>query len=90
MPIVWCTILIAFIWVLSAILIGLRQMKWLLIGMAVDFGICVALVYPIIGSMSQNGVSVVQIIAYAIYVIFMAIVCELTVRRARKGHREEM
>lgn len=90
MPIVWCTILIAFIWVLSAILIGLRQMKWLLIGMAVDFGICVALVYPIIGSMSQNGVSVVQIIAYAIYVIFMAIVCELTVRRARKCHREEM
>lgn len=87
MPIVWCTILIAFIWVLSAILIGLRQMKWLLIGMVVDFGICVALVYPIIGSMSQNGVSVVQIIAYAIYVLFMAVVCEFTVRRARSNNR---
>ena len=62
-------------------------MKWLLIGMVVDFGICVALVYPIIGSMSQNGVSVVQIIAYAIYVLFMAVVCEFTVRRARSNNR---
>ena len=84
MPIVWCTILVAFIWVLSAILIGLRQMKWLLIGMAVDFCLCATLVYPIIRSMGQNGASVVQIIVYAIYVIFMIAVCEICVRRARR------
>lgn len=87
MPIVWCTILIAFIFVLSAILIGLRLMKWLLIGMAIDFVMCIALVYPIIGKLGQNGASVIQIIVYAIYVVFMLFVCEIYVRRTRKNAR---
>lgn len=85
MPIVWCTILIAFIFVLSAILIGLRLMKWLLVGMTIDFIMCIAFVYPIIGKYGQNGASIVQILVYAIYVIFMLVVCEIYVRRTRKN-----
>ena len=78
MPIVWCTILTAIIWILSSLVIALRQIKWLLIGMIVDFGMCIAVVYPCVNYFGKNGVSFVQIMAYAIYILYMIAVCEIT------------
>lgn len=79
MPIIWCTILTAIVWILSAILVALRRIKWLLIGMIVDFLICLVLARYLIQNIGMNGVSIVQIIAFAIYIVFMIIVCEIPI-----------
>ena len=34
LPIVWCTILTALIWILSSLVVAVRRIKWLLAGMA--------------------------------------------------------
>lgn len=90
MPIVLCTIMTAMVWVISAILVALRKTKYLLIGMIIDFIMCLILLKPIIGAYDKNGVSFIQIIVLAIYILFMIIVCEATVYKQKKcGVRNE-
>ena len=84
MPIVWVTILTAFIWILYAIVVAIRRIHWLLIGMAVDFAACYFLTKPCIEMYGKNGVSVVQLMVYAVYILFMIIVCEVAIRRDKK------
>ncbi len=76
MPIVWCTILTGIVWVLSSILVALRKTKSLLTGMLVDFIVCVFLSRHLIKQFGMNGVSIVQIIVLAFYIIFMIVICE--------------
>ena len=83
-PIVWVTILTAIIWIISALLVAIRQIKWLLIGMVVDFIICLAIVKPCIVQFGKNGVSIVQLIVYSLYIVFMICVCEITLLRDKK------
>ena len=80
-PIVWVTILTAIIWIISAVIVGMRQMKWLLVGIMVDFALLVLVVRPCIETFGKNGVSYVQIAAYGVFILFMVLVCELTVKR---------
>lgn len=89
MPIVWCTLMVAIIWILSAILIALRQMKSLIIGMVLDFLLCLAIVTPLIEHYGKNGVSIAQLIVMGIYILYMAAVCEIHLARARKGIGED-
>lgn len=77
LPIVWCTILTAVIWIISAILIAMRKIGWLIAGMAVDFILCLLMVSPLVERYGKNGVSIVQIIVMGIYVLFMVLVCEI-------------
>ncbi len=88
-PIVWCTILIAIIWIVSAVLVALRQIRWLLTGMIFDFLICVSLARRLIECYGKNGVSFVQIIVYLAYIIFMVIICEMVLYKQEKKCREE-
>lgn len=83
-PIVLCTIMTAIVWVISAILVALRKTKYLLIGMMIDFVVCLILLKPIIGNYDKNGVSFIQIIVLAVYILYMIIVCEATVCKRRK------
>ncbi len=87
MPIVWVTILTAIIWIISALIIAIRQIKWLLVGMIADFVLCVAIVRPCIEYFGKNGVSVVQLIVYSLYIIFMICVCEITLFMDKKSLR---
>lgn len=84
LPIVWCTILTAMIWIISSIVIAIRQIKSLLIGIVVDFALCIALASPLVEQYSKNGVSMVQIISYAILVVYMIVVCEIAMNREQK------
>lgn len=76
MPIVWCTILTGITWILSSIVVALRRIKTLLFGGILDFLISVALAPNLVRVMGINGVSAVQLIALALYIIFMVIICE--------------
>ena len=85
MPIVWVTILTAGIWILYAIVVAIRRIKWLLIGMAVDFVACLILTPKMIEVYGKNGVSVVQLIVYSVFILYMIVVCEVAIRRDKKG-----
>lgn len=89
MPIVWVTILTAFIWIISSLVIVIRRIKLLLIGMLIDFGICVAIVNPCILAFGKNGVSIVQIIVYALFVAYMVILCEVALSKDKRVKAKE-
>lgn len=84
MPLIFCTIGLAFVWILYAIVVALRQIKIMLIGMIVDFVIVVLISYPLIRVFGKNGASLVQIIGYGIYIPFLIIVTEMTYRKKLK------
>lgn len=81
MPIVWCTIFTAIIWILSAILVALRKIAALLVGMIINFGLCVGIAQSLILQYEKNGISFVQLIVYGIYIVFMIGVCEITLHK---------
>lgn len=83
-PIVWCTILTAMIWIISSIVIAIRQIRSLLIGIVMDFALCVAIASPLVEQYEKNGVSIVQIISYAVLVVYMVIICEVSVIREQR------
>ncbi len=84
MPIVWCTICTAIIWIVSAILVAMRKIPWLIGGMIVDFGICLLLVSPLIETYGMNGTSMVQLVAMGLYILFMICVCECTTYKMKR------
>ncbi len=84
LPIVWCTIFTAVIWIISAILIALRRIGWLVAGMAVDFALCLTLASPLIERFGKNGVSIVQILVMGIYILFMLVMCEIAANNRKR------
>lgn len=83
-PIVMVTLLLSIIWILSSIMIAIRKIKLLLLGMVLDFILCIVLVKPIIRRYESNGMSYVQIITYMLYIIFMIICLEVGLHRKAK------
>ena len=84
-PIVWCTILMAYIYTMAAVLITLRQIRFLFWGMIADYLLCLALVRPCIERFGMNGASIVQIFCFALFVAYQVIVCEGTISRRIRG-----
>ena len=84
MPIVCCTILLAGVWVLDAIVVTIRRLKILLIGMVADFVILCLITYPCISIFGQNGTSYAQIIALGLLLPFMAGICEFDIQNRKK------
>ena len=84
MPIIWCTLLLAGVWVINAIVITLRRLKMLLIGMAIDFVILCLVTYPCVSIYGQNGVSYAQIIALGLLLPFMAGICEMDIQKRKR------
>ncbi|MCI8299131.1 MAG: lipopolysaccharide biosynthesis protein [Lachnospiraceae bacterium] len=82
LPIIWCTIFTALIWIISAILIALRKIRLLVAGMIVDFALCLLLAEPLIERYNKNGVSIVQIAVMGIYILFMIVVCEISINKS--------
>ena len=85
LPIVWVTILTAIIWIFSSIIVAMRKIWWLLIGMIIDFAIMLPLARPIIINHGSNGISIVQIILYTLYITYMVIISEVLIRRDKNG-----
>lgn len=83
-PIVCCTILLAGVWVIDAIVVTVRRLKILLIGMAVVFVILCLITYPCITIYGQNGTSYAQIIALGLLLPFMAGICEFDIQKRKK------
>lgn len=90
LPIVWCTILTAVIWVLSAIITAMRKMNVLLAGIAADFLLCLLSMNYFVDNYGKNGVSYVQIFLFGVFIVYMFVMCEIILRRQmRRGSEKE-
>lgn len=87
-PIVWCTILLGCVYTIEAVLVALRQIRFLFWGMIADYLLCLLLARPCIARFGMNGASVVQIICFALFVIYSVILCEATIAKRLKQNRE--
>ena len=83
LPIIWCTIFTAVIWVISAVLIALRKIKLLAAGMVVDFALCLLLAEPFVARYNKNGVSIVQLLVMGIYIVFIIMASEISIRKSK-------
>lgn len=63
MPMILCTIGLAYVWILYAIVIALRKIKPMLIGMLIGFAIVLFIAKPLINRWGINGTNLVQILA---------------------------
>lgn len=87
-PIVWCTILLGCVYTIEAVLVALRQIRFLFWGMIADYLLCLLLARPCIARFGMNGASVVQILCFALFVIYSVILCEATIAKRLKQNRE--
>jgi O-antigen/teichoic acid export membrane protein len=81
MPMILCTIGLAYVWILYAIVTALRKIKPMLIGMLIDFALVLIVSNPLINKWDLNGTNLVQIIAYGLYIPFLIILIERTYRK---------
>lgn len=79
-PIVWVTILTAWVWIIYAIVVGMRLIKELLIGIIIDFVLCAGLVWPVLKFFGVNGTSLVQIIVLSIYTVYLIWICKKKIK----------
>lgn len=76
MPMILCTIGLAYIWILNAVVTALRKIVPMLIGMLVDFVLVILISKPLISDFGLNGTNLVQIIGYGLYIPFLIILIE--------------
>ena len=81
MPIVFSTIGMALIWVLQAIVIGIREIYPMLLGIVIDFLICYFSCGWFLEKFGWNGASFVQIVCLFGLAIYLVLICELNVHR---------
>lgn len=79
-PLVWCTILMAAIWILSSITIAFRKINIISIAMVLDFIFCLMIARPGVMKFGINGASIIQITSYIAYIIFLILMIEISIR----------
>ena len=81
LPMILCTIGLAYVWILYAIVTALRKIVPMLLGMLVDFAIVLLISQPLISTYGLNGTNLVQIIGYGLYIPFLVIIIERTYKK---------
>lgn len=90
LPLVICTVLVAYIWCLGDVLIVMRRNTDNLIGYALAFFVMAACMYPMISVFDMNGVSFTVIVAYGAGLVFFGIRIAIVARRHMgRGKAEE-
>lgn len=80
-PLVWCTILTAFVWILNSIVISIRRIYPMLAFMVISFGLDVMLNRSFIVHFGTNGASYIQMLCYVVFALGMVLIIEMTVRK---------
>lgn len=66
MPLVWCTILTAYIWIMNSIVTAIRKIVPMMLSMASGFLVCYLFTNSFITKFGSNGASYIQILSFAI------------------------
>jgi hypothetical protein len=76
---------------MGAILVALRRIRFLCFGMIGDYLLCLLLAGPCVQRFGMNGASVVQIVCFAVFIIYAVCVCEGTIaQRIKQGKGTEI
>jgi O-antigen/teichoic acid export membrane protein len=84
MPLVWCTILTAYIWIMNSIVTVIREIMPMMVAMILGFTICFMFSSSFIQSFGTNGASFIQIICYSITLIILILTTELVIRKRKR------
>lgn len=84
MPIVFSTIGMALIWVLQAIVTGIRCIYSMLIGIIIDIAICFFSCRWFLEQYGWNGASIVQIVCLFGLAVYLILVCEVSILKRMK------
>jgi O-antigen/teichoic acid export membrane protein len=83
MPLVWCTILTAYIWIMNSIVTAIRKIIPMMIAMSIGFGMSYLFTNMFINWFGANGASYIQILSFAVVLILLICITEITVRRRK-------
>ena len=90
MPLVWCTIFTAYVWILNSIVTSIRKIVPMMLVMVFSFGIDLIFNKKFIEQFSTNGASYIQLLSFIIIVVSLILIVELTVRKKKTNfHKEE-
>jgi O-antigen/teichoic acid export membrane protein len=89
MPLVWCTILTAYIWIMNSIVTAIRRIIPMMISMASGFLICYLFTNNFIQWFGSNGASYIQILCFAVVFAELIVITEVTVSRGKKAHIDD-
>jgi O-antigen/teichoic acid export membrane protein len=81
MPLVWVTILTAYIWIMNSIVTTIRQIIPMMSAMVVGFGVCYLFSSRFITLFGENGASYIQIICFAVVLVILISIVEVTIRK---------
>ena len=76
MPLVWCTILTAYVWILNSVITAIRQIIPMMMVMIVSFIIDVILKNSFILWFGVNGASYIQILCLFVVIVSLIVIIE--------------
>ena len=83
-PLIWCTILTAFVWILNSIVISIRRIYPMLALMVVSFGLDILLNQQFITHFGTNGASYIQMLSYAVFALGMIMIVEIAIDKEKR------
>lgn len=84
MPLIWCTILTACVWVLVSIVTSIRKLNSLMIIMFVGFVFDYVFTNRFLTWFNTNGASYIQIVSFSIMALIMVVVTEWEIRHQKR------
>lgn len=84
MPLVFCTIIVSYVWFLGDVLVTMRRNRDNLIGYALSFAVVLSIMYPMIQAFEMNGVSFAIMTAFGFAIAYFLICVALGARGARR------
>jgi O-antigen/teichoic acid export membrane protein len=79
MPLVWCTIFTAYIWIMSSIVTSIRKTVPMMISMVIGFEVCYLFSNTFVKQFGANGASYIQLISYSIVLLLLVLITELSI-----------
>ena len=85
MPLVWCTILTAYIWIMNSIVTLIRELLPMMIAMIIGFASCFFFTNTFIHDFGANGTSYIQILCFVIVFVELIVITEVTIWKKKKA-----
>jgi Membrane protein involved in the export of O-antigen and teichoic acid len=84
MPLVWCTLFTAYIWIMNSIVTSIRKIIPMMLATAAGFAICFFFTNYFVTTFGSNGASLVQIISFAVVLVLLILITEITIHQKKK------
>jgi O-antigen/teichoic acid export membrane protein len=84
MPLVWCTILTAYIWIMNSIVTAIRKIVPMMLSMASGFLVCYLFTNSFITKFGSNGASYIQILSFAIVFTELILITEYDIWKKKR------